>query len=287
MKKAFCNAIKINYQCVGEGNDVILIHGLATNHAFWRFEVLMALAKEYRVTVFDLRGHGYSDMPDTGYTCDDMAEDLFRLFEYLKISKANIIGHSLGGVVALKFAVLHPDMAESLVIADSRIHSLQPTNFARDWPNWEKAGYKLKELGIHIPMNERESGLWLLTKIASPEWQKKRDRLKGSPLFIPFGGWNGGHKTAERWLQLLNTTFARSDLNSTSALTTDMLSKINQPVLIMYGENSPTIPSYHGLQQYLRHYYAEIIPHAGHFYPFTIPEIFVDKVLRFFEKRRR
>lgn len=287
MKKAYCNGVKINYQCVGEGSDVILVHGLATNHAFWRFEVLMALAKKYRVTVFDLRGHGYSDMPDSGYTCNNMAEDLYRLFEHLKITKANIVGHSLGGVVALKYAVLHPDMVESLIIADSRIHALQPTNCARDWPNWEKAKHRLKEIGMHVPEDDRESGLWLLEEIASPAWQKKRHKLKGSPLFIPFGGWNGGQRTAERWLQLLHTTTARADLNSSTDLTTDMLSEIYQPTLIIFGENSPTMPSYFGLQKYLPMFHAEIIPHAGHFYPLTMPEIFADRVLRFLENRRR
>lgn len=276
MKKVRCNGVMLNYRCVGEGSDVVLIHGLAANHAFWRLDVLLSLAKKHRVTIYDLRGHGYSEMPRQGYTSMDMAEDLHQLLTHLNITQAHLIGHSLGGVLALHYAVLHPERVSSLVIADSRIRVLQPTNYSRDWPNWEKAGKKLKEIGLYVPETEAESGLWLLEQIASSKWQKMRHKLEGTSLFVPFGGWNGGQKTAERWLELMQTTTARQDFLSLSGLTIERLSQIRKPVLAMYGQNSPTIVSMHGLQAYLPECETAIVEGAGHFFPLTKPRIFIE-----------
>ena len=55
---------------------------MAANHAFWNLNLLLPLAREYRVTTYDLRGHGYSEMPPRGYTSADFAEDLVGLPNY-------------------------------------------------------------------------------------------------------------------------------------------------------------------------------------------------------------
>jgi pimeloyl-ACP methyl ester carboxylesterase len=281
--KAQCNGVVLNYRSVGDGSDVVLIHGLATNHAFWRFDVLLSLAKAYRVTVYDLRGHGHSEMPKEGYDSGHMVADLHHLLNHLHITKAHLVGHSLGGVIALHYAALHPERIKSITIADSRIRALQPTNYPRDWPNFDAANKKLQEIGLHVPEDESESGLWLLEQIASPKWQKERHKLEGSSLFIPFGGWNGGQRTAVRWLELLNKTTAKNDFTLTS-LTLDLVESIRQPVLLVYGQNSPTLPSCYGLRDHLPDCETSIIPGAGHFYPLTRPKIFVDRVNKFIKE---
>lgn len=281
MKKVTCNGVTLNYQTVGEGPDVVLIHGLAANHAFWRLDVLLSLTKKYRVTVFDLRGHGYSGMPPTGYTSADMAEDMHQLFGHLHITGAHIIGHSLGGVVALHYAVLHPERVLSVTIADSRIRTFQPTNYAKEWPNWERAFEKLESVDLMVPEDEAESGLWLLEQIAAPEWQELRYKLKGSSLFVPFGGWNGGQKTADRWMELMHTTTAKHDLCDMSGLTAEQITAVRAPVFALYGENSPTLPTLGGLQRCLPGCRATIIPGAGHFFPLTKAKLFIDQITRF------
>lgn len=281
MKTAICNGVTIKYQTVGDGNDVVLIHGLAANHAFWRLNILMELAKRYRVTVYDLRGHGYSDMPPSGYTSGDMAEDLAALLETLGSKKAHLVGHSVGGVIALHAAVLYPERVASLMIADSRVRALQPTNYAREWSNWDTAGKKLADIGLCVPEAEAEAGLWILERLAMPQWQAMRDTLKETSLFAPFGGWNGGQKSAERWLELMHSTSAREDIGALAGLTTDRLTTIRQPVLMMYGENSPTMPSMRGLKKCIPHAKTEVVPGAGHFYPLSRPELFVRSLGRF------
>lgn len=269
-----CNGVKTNYRSMGEGRDVVMIHGLAANQGFWHLNVLLPLARFCRVTVYDLRGHGYSSMPMSGYTTHDMANDLHDLLNHLNIRKANIIGHSFGGTVALNYAILHPDRVESLIVADSRIRSLQPTNCIKDWPNWRYAVRKLEELGLNITENETEAGLRLLEHLASPQWQQVRHKLKGSPFFIPLNTWNKGKRSANNWLNLLYTTTARQDFVSSDGITVDKLKTIHHPTLAVYGENSPAITSLRHLEELLPDCRTSIIPKAGHFSPFTNSDLF-------------
>jgi pimeloyl-ACP methyl ester carboxylesterase len=281
MKTTAPSGVSINYRCVGEGEDIILIHGLAASYGFWRLDALLPLARKHRVTIYDLRGHGYSGMPSSGYTPVDMAEDLNHLLDHLKISKAHLIGHSMGGVIALQYALLYPQRVRSLTVADSRLRAFQPTQRPKDWPNWTTANKTLRELGIFIPEDEPDSGIWLLEKLASPEWQKAKHKLKGSALFIPFNSMSGGNHSAKQWLKLLNTTTARHDLTSFAGPAEKELSTIQQPVLAIYGEKSQMLPSLRGLKDYLPNCKTVIIPKAGHFCLLSKPRIFVDIVSQF------
>lgn len=281
MKKALCNGVRINYQMIGEGSDVVLLHGLAANHAFWRLNVLMTLAKHHRLTVFDLRGHGYSDMPERGYTTADMVGDLVALCDHLGIEKAHLVGHSLGGCVALHYAFSHPERVASLTIADARIRALQPDNFARNWPEWGTARIKLEAAGLRIPDDDPEAGIWLLEQIASPAWQEMKDTFKDTPLFAPFFGASGGSKAAERWIDLLKTTTARNDFTSPGGLTCENLATIRQPLLAVYGELSSALPSLRGLLDLISGCRHVIIPGAGHFFPLTAPARFLDALSPF------
>jgi len=104
--------VKIHYLTAGEGPPVVLIHGFAVNPELqWMFPGIMgALAKDYRVIAMDCRGHGRSDKPravkDYGPA---MAEDVVRLLDHLRIKKAHVVGYSMGGFIALRLAVSHPE----------------------------------------------------------------------------------------------------------------------------------------------------------------------------------
>src|SRR5678815_1384172 len=80
MPFASARGIKISYRQDGDGPDVVLIHGVAGNMAVWYLcGLVRALAPHFRVTAYDLRGHGYSESTPSGYTSRDMAEDLLAL----------------------------------------------------------------------------------------------------------------------------------------------------------------------------------------------------------------
>ncbi len=101
------NQVRLHYQQFGEGPDVVLVHALTSNLAVWLATPLVyALAEQFRVTVYDLRGHGHSEAPPTGYTSADMAQDLLGLLDQLHIDRAFLVGHSFGGVIAVHAAAL-------------------------------------------------------------------------------------------------------------------------------------------------------------------------------------
>ena len=65
MSTVTVNGVKLNYIRTGDGSDVVLVHGLASSLAFWYSGMVLRLRHHYRVTAYDLRGHGYSSMPPT------------------------------------------------------------------------------------------------------------------------------------------------------------------------------------------------------------------------------
>ncbi len=96
---------------------VILLHGIADRSDSW-LPVIPELAASFRVIAMDLRGHGRSGHPTTGYRHADHAADLQLVIEDLGVAAPLIIGHSLGGIIALEWAVGHPGVAAAIVAED-------------------------------------------------------------------------------------------------------------------------------------------------------------------------
>ncbi len=275
------NGARISYRQIGEGPDVILIHGLAANSAFWQLDVVQELTRLHRVTVFDLRGHGYSEMTIDGYRPSDLAEDLRDLMDHLDIDRATLIAHSFGGTVALAFVDTYPARVQRLVLADIRVHAIQPSNYPHDWPNAASALPKLKSIGIEIPADEKDSGIWLLEELAKPEWRTQREKLRGSPLYMPFGPWSGGNRSADKWLKLLATTHARQQFTEIDRPSREGLTRITQPTLAYYGSHSTLQASFAGLAELLPDCRTAVAEKAGHFFPASQPKAFSRQVAAF------
>ena len=111
--------VKIQYTVEGKGEPVVLIHGLHANADLnWRLPgTTQALADHFQIISLDVRGHGGSDKPkeDDAYGVN-MVEDVVRLLDHLQIEKAPIVGYSMGGMIAMKFAVDHPDRVRSVTL---------------------------------------------------------------------------------------------------------------------------------------------------------------------------
>ncbi len=103
--------VLIHYTDEGEGEPVLLVHGFAVNADLnWRRQgIIKALTPDYRVIAMDLRGHGRSGKPPVGRYGMALVQDIPRLLDQLGIERAHLVGYSLGGFVALKCAVTHPD----------------------------------------------------------------------------------------------------------------------------------------------------------------------------------
>jgi pimeloyl-ACP methyl ester carboxylesterase len=102
----------------GEGEALLLIHGMAGSSQTWR-AIMPQLAKKYRVIAPDLLGHGESSKPRTDYSLGAFAVGLRDLLDELKVDSATIVGHSLGGGIAMQFLYQHPDYCRRLILISS------------------------------------------------------------------------------------------------------------------------------------------------------------------------
>lgn len=107
--------MKLNYVVEGNGETLVFIHGLSDNLLYWE-ALATTFKKDFCVIRLDLRGHGQSPLGDGEITIDTYADDLKAILDERDIKKANLIGFSLGGAVALEFAVKYPDYVSSLVL---------------------------------------------------------------------------------------------------------------------------------------------------------------------------
>jgi len=106
----------IGYEDTGSGDPpVVCLHGLVDDLSIWS-RLVASLAGDHRVIRMDQRGHGGSGTPDGPYTREDLARDVVGLLDGLGIERAVLMGHSMGGIVAMTTALEHPDRIAGLVL---------------------------------------------------------------------------------------------------------------------------------------------------------------------------
>jgi pimeloyl-ACP methyl ester carboxylesterase len=279
MPTVSANGVRLSYQQFGEGPDVILVHGLATNRAFWFLRVARQLQRRFRLTVYDLRGHGLSELTPSQYTVADMAQDLAGLLDGLEIERAALVGHSFGGVVCLKLAALTPQRVERLVVADSRVNSLQPLQRLGDSAHLSDFERDFIAASGKDWNSETQIGLRFLEEVADPRYSDLRSRRRGE--FVPFGGIRGSRRTADKWLQLLRTTTASDDFRCPADLPAETIKSVQVPTLLVYGEQSRCLPTREILARLLPNVMSVSVPRSGHFHPASRPGFFVRTVRRF------
>jgi pimeloyl-ACP methyl ester carboxylesterase len=119
VKKLNRDSIALAYEEVGTGEPPLLfVHCWCGNHTFFARQV-EHFARSHRVVAVDLRGHGASDKPYQEYTLDGFVDDLVWLCDQLRLVKPVIVGHSMGGNVALELAARHSELPAAIVLVDS------------------------------------------------------------------------------------------------------------------------------------------------------------------------
>lgn len=118
MKLTLYKNTKIAYSEAGKGATVVLLHGFLENSTMWNSHVEV-LAKRNRVVCIDLLGHGQTDCLGYVHSMEDQADMVHHVLHELKIRKVVLIGHSMGGYVALTFAELYPEMMKGLILLNS------------------------------------------------------------------------------------------------------------------------------------------------------------------------
>ncbi len=118
MKNILYKNTNISFTDSGEGTAVVLLHGFLENKKMWT-EYVDLFSKKNRVITIDLLGHGESDSLGYVHEMEENANVVNHVLEHLKIEKAIILGHSMGGYVGLAFAELYPEKILKLVLQNS------------------------------------------------------------------------------------------------------------------------------------------------------------------------
>ncbi len=119
LKTAARDGVSLRYTDTGQGDPpLVFVHGWCCNHDFWRDQV-PAFAQRYRVVAGDLRGHGESDKPEQDYDIAGFVDDVAWLCGETGVERPVVVGHSMGGVIALNLARKRPELARAIVLVDS------------------------------------------------------------------------------------------------------------------------------------------------------------------------
>ena len=281
MPKLTTSRLGLSYQQAGEGPDLVMVHGLAANQVFWYTKILPALAPHYRVTLYDLRGHGMSDMPPDGYTTQDHAEDLLSLLDALEIEKPHLVGHSLGGGICAHFAAFFPERLATLSLLDCRLHALQPMVSRDDEAHWAKRRAEIAAKGIPIPEGTPRAVYSMLEELTplADAGMINPNAIPG--LVIQNGIWNPASRSAKRWMKLVNTTTIARDLLNISGLTREKIAGIAHPTLLLFGADSNCLPTGRELEKILPQAHSVVLPGLGHFFPVVQPALVVEHLRRF------
>src|SRR5262245_29426363 len=237
------SGVRLFYQQSGVGPDVVLVHAVTSNQAVWVFSGLpdVLAADGFRVTTYDLRGHGASDRPPTGYTSADMTEDFRALHAALGLEPALVVGHSFGGVVGLHAALLHPECVRGVILSDSFFPGLRHVepNFGRS-NVWIDLCETFGTVGVDLGETVNFARLFRATANLTPQQSKALEDIYG-----PVGrGWL-------RQLPQLAETTCGDDVLAEAGLTADRIAAVSRPVVALYDEFSPFLATCRWLEQHL------------------------------------
>lgn len=131
-----------SYLVTGQGQPVVLIHGVGLNKEMWGGQIV-GLATDYKVIAYDMLGHGQSQLPAADTPLEGYAAQLAELLDHLQIAQATVIGFSMGGLVARAFALNYPQRLTALVVLNS-VFNRSPEQSAgssparHKRPNWAR-----------------------------------------------------------------------------------------------------------------------------------------------------
>jgi pimeloyl-ACP methyl ester carboxylesterase len=125
VRDAVVRGRQVRYVDVGAGRPVVLVHGQGGAWQWW-LRVMPAVAHHTRVIALDLAGFGASEPVATGDVFEEQVATVIGVLDELRLAKATIVGHSMGGLVSLKVACDHPDRVDGLVLIDSGSNIMGP-----------------------------------------------------------------------------------------------------------------------------------------------------------------
>ena len=256
MPKATSNGIQIYYETHGSGEPLVLISGIGYSLWQWR-KMVPYLSEHFQVITFDNRGAGQTDKPSGPYSSQLLAADTAGLLDALKIEKAIIMGHSMGGYVAQAMALDFPEKISKLILC--------ATNFGgpRHVPVGAEAFAILTDPTID-PLTRFKNGLRVST---APGWVDKNPEL-----LKEWVEWRAAEPMDPAAYQA--QLAVGLSLIPEEAAFDNKLQRVSVPTLILFGEHDQVVPPENAklLSEQIQGSQVEIIPDAGHFFPIETPE---------------
>lgn len=260
---------------------IVFVHGLAASLAFWYSAGAPFFSLLGPCLLYDLRGHGKSDMPAQGYGVSRMTDDLEAVLDRHDISRAHLVAHSFGGLIALLFALRHPERVASLVLADVRLRMIQPTIDIEASQLPHAIRQRLEALGVDVAAVERpDDGVGYLSAVARVEVAAKAEAAGMLRHLFHHPRLFRVKRNAMRWIRLIEETTLAQDIVD-MPFEADDLARIDCPVLMLVGGRSTTVPSAQAIARLCPSATLMEIPNVGHFFPIGHPKLFLRPALRF------
>ena len=263
------NGIKVHHITLGEGPDVVMLHGFLGNLAVWHLNMTPNLRRHgYRISTYDIRGHGYSEVTPDGYTTENLALDLLETLDALDIQSAHLVGHSYGADVCLHFALLYPDRVNRLVAVEPGLPALVEERKKDNWEGWSYWAGKLEEVGVKV----------------SPEHRSDIKHMMQLSLETPkfYGPARGLPRKRGALLNLINNTTLINDYEVVGTMTLESIRNIDTEILLTYGSKSHFLGTYEFLKNALPNCTPVLLPGGEHFGPLEQPELLTKHMVEFF-----
>jgi 3-oxoadipate enol-lactonase len=252
------NGTRLYYELAGSGTPVVFIHGFSLDTRMWddQFETF---AQQFQVLRYDLRGFGKSALPareSYGHEAD-----LKALLTHLGVGQAHIVGLSLGGAIAVDFALAYPELVQSLIPVDAGFHGFR---FSQEWDTrtglvWEIATRS------GIPLSKQS---WLDHPLFAPIREQSEASHRLEKIVSDYSGWHFINNNPA----VLPEPPAAQRLNH-----------IHAPTLVVIGERD--LPDFHQMademQQHIAGARKVILPYIGHMANMEDPVGFNHAVLEF------
>ncbi|GMR11720.1 MAG: alpha/beta fold hydrolase [Anaerolineae bacterium] len=251
----------LHYEATGAGPAVILVHGFSLDLRMWDSQFHL-LSKEYRTIRYDSRGFGKSSLPtNVPYT---HAEDLATLLRSVSITKARVVGHSMGGQVVLEAAIRYPELVERVVLIDPWLVDF---DFS---PEWRALWSQIAERGGRADIAGAKDLWW-----------------RSSGLF-PVASVKAGIEVKRMVEEYSGWYFANMPHKFVTPIS-DRLGEVSVPVLIIVGERD--IPDFHAIADLLSdaipNAHKVVIPNVGHMANMEAPTQVNAAIAEFLERGRR
>lgn len=267
MPHAKVRGLDIYYEVKGEGRPLVMIMGLGANADWWETDTVAALARDFRLLLFDNRDAGRTSASAGPYTIKDMADDTVALMDHVGMSRAHVLGVSMGGMIAQELVLNYPRRVDRLILGCT-----SPGQSLGIPPGPEVMADLLTSRESLPPA---EMAQRLLRILFSPEWvAANQQRLPEALMLL------GAHPiTQEGYLRQL-MAIAGFD-------TGPRLGQIKAPTLVLHGTRDVLVPPENGriLNERIAGSRLELFEGAGHAFMSEQPDRFLAVVRDFLMDR--